>query len=223
MNLQDLKKRYRGELARTYESRRKGTAEWEREQEVVESFLKLIQLGPDDLVVDIPVGTGRFLDLYHRLGCQVIGLDISEDMLAQAAARAAELGIDAKLRVGDITRIDLEDGSARVIVCVRILNLVDFEVFQHALAEATRVSSAYVIAGIQIRRQRRSGLLWWRPTLRAARTKRSVKSSGRTTTPHPETAVRRELRRRGLMVVRKERVGSSDRTPYHLYLLRRSA
>jgi ubiquinone/menaquinone biosynthesis C-methylase UbiE len=222
VELDRLRERYRGERARNYDRERVGSAEWQREQAVVESFLHNSELQPDDVVLDIPVGTGRFLDFYKSLGCRVVGLDISEEMLEQAVVRAASLDLDADLRIGDITRIEADDSSAKVVVCVRILNLLGFNNFKLALGEAARVSSAYVIAGIQVRRmptkERVSRL---RPVLRWPLWKAQEKKV-RTTEPHPENSVLREFRQRRLTVVRREVILDSKSAVYYLYLLRKS-
>ena len=221
MELDRLKERYRGERARNYDRDRVESAEWQREQAVVESFLQDSELKPDDIVLDIPVGTGRFLDFYKTFGCRVVGLDISDEMLEQAVVRAAKLDLAADLRIGDITRIDAGDSSAKVVVCVRILNLLGFSDFRLALAEAARVSSAYVIAGIQIRRSTRKGN-WWRRALSRRRGRNLPEKKDRSTEPHPEESVRREFRKRRLTVVRRELIADSTTSPYHLYLLQKS-
>jgi hypothetical protein len=143
-------------------------------------------------------------------------------MLEQAVVRAASLDLDADLRIGDITRIEADDSSAKVVVCVRILNLLGFNNFKLALGEAARVSSAYVIAGIQVRRmptkERVSRL---RPVLRWPLWKAQEKKV-RTTEPHPENSVLREFRQRRLTVVRREVILDSKSAVYYLYLLRKS-
>ena len=225
MELGQLRDRYRGQRARNYDRDRIGSAEWEREQEVVESFLRDARPRSNDLVLDIPVGTGRFLELYKSLGCRAAGLDISEEMLEQAVVRAADLELDAELGIGDITSIAADDSSATVVICVRILNLLGFNDFRRALAEASRVSSEYVIAGIQVRstptkeRAPRLG-----PALRGLLRKspKKKKKKVRSTEPHPEASVLREFRKRQLTVVRQELVVESKSAAYYLYLLRKS-
>lgn len=222
MELGQLRDRYRGQRAQNYDRDRVDSAEWKREQEVVESFLRDARLQSNDLILDIPVGTGRFLEFYKSLGCRAAGLDISKEMLEQAVVRAANLELDAELGIGDITSIDADDSSATVVICVRILNLLGFNDFSRALAEAARVSSAYVIAGIQVRRtpteERVSRL---RPVLRGLLRKAPEKKV-RSTEPHPEASVLREFRKRQLTVVRRELVVDSKSAVYYLYLLKKS-
>src|SRR5690606_6662025 len=73
---------YDRERAENYERRRSGSLTWRREQEIVESFLALADPSPGSSVLDVPVGTGRFNDLYQTFRLRTIGIDISADMLA---------------------------------------------------------------------------------------------------------------------------------------------
>jgi ubiquinone/menaquinone biosynthesis C-methylase UbiE len=223
VDLEQLRLRYQGERAENYDRDRVSSKEWQREQEVVERMLTDIRVGQDDVVLDIPVGTGRFLDLYQRLGCQVVGIDVSADMLVQASDLAAQLGVKAELREGDITRIDMPDSSAQTVVCVRIMNLLDWPLFRRALADVTRVSSGFVIAGIQVRNAVRLRDAGWKGALRALRKKTRRSPESRTTTPHPERAVLREFRRRGLAVIRRDLIVASKVTPYYMFLLRKDS
>ncbi|HEX6468297.1 MAG TPA: methyltransferase domain-containing protein [Streptosporangiaceae bacterium] len=68
-------------------------------------------------VVEIAVGTGLNLPLYPD-GVTVVGIELSERMLALARRRAADLGMADRvdLRQGDVQALDLPDGSADTVV-----------------------------------------------------------------------------------------------------------
>ncbi len=51
-------------------------------------------------MIDI-VGTGRFLNLYDKLGLNSLGIVVSEDMLEKARKKSAE----AKLKKGNVFEI----------------------------------------------------------------------------------------------------------------------
>ncbi|MCC7191709.1 MAG: methyltransferase domain-containing protein [Phycisphaeraceae bacterium] len=55
--------------------------------------LQQLHLRPGDRVLDIGVGTGMTLDHYPR-NVTVVGMDLSAGMLAKAANKCAELGLD---------------------------------------------------------------------------------------------------------------------------------
>ena len=51
-------------------------------------------------MLDLACGHGRHSVELARHGCAVTGVDLSEPSLALAAARAAEAGVDLRLRAG---------------------------------------------------------------------------------------------------------------------------
>jgi ubiquinone/menaquinone biosynthesis C-methylase UbiE len=68
-------------------------------------------------VVEIAVGTGLNLPLYPA-GTQVIGVELSEEMLKLARRRVAEAGLGDRieLRQGDVQALELADGCADTVV-----------------------------------------------------------------------------------------------------------
>ena len=52
-------------------------------------------------MLDCACGTGHDLVLFHSLGCEVVGSDISESMLAQAHKNLAERGVKVPLHQVD--------------------------------------------------------------------------------------------------------------------------
>lgn len=104
-----IARRYFGKTAEQYEARRQGKRKWQAEDAAV---AELIQ-GISGAVIDCPVGTGRFLPLYERLGLDALGVDISPDMIAVARQKGY-----GSLQTG--SAFDLSD-KADVLVCVRFL------------------------------------------------------------------------------------------------------
>lgn len=134
--------RYRGEAARMYEAARVTRPQWDAEQQAVSSLME----GMSGTVLDCPVGTGRFLPLYHRLGLRCIGVDISEDMLDEARVKDGA----ADLRLGDIFRLGLPAVSVDISVCVRLLNLITEAEMVAAIAALCRVSRSAIILSIRL-------------------------------------------------------------------------
>lgn len=131
---------YRGDYARKYD-RRSLHPKWAREQETVERWLSMIGGNAD--VLDIPVGTGRFLEAYDRLGLCAIGMDVSDDMMALARRKCPW----ADLRYGDILDIPMDDGSVDCVVAVRILSWFTRSEMERAVRECARVSKSWIITG----------------------------------------------------------------------------
>ena len=67
-------------------------------------------------VLEIVVGTGRNFP-YYPAGLRLTGIEISEEMLTLAHARAAELGREFDLRLGDAQSLDFADASFDTVVC----------------------------------------------------------------------------------------------------------
>jgi glycine/sarcosine N-methyltransferase len=68
---------------------------------VTEFFRQLFVKHQVESVLDCACGTGQHLPLFHSLGCEVIGSDISDSMLAQAQKNLAEYGVEIPLQKAD--------------------------------------------------------------------------------------------------------------------------
>ena len=73
-------------------------------------------------VVELAVGNGRVaVPIARRTGRRVIGIDVSPAMLAGAAERAREAGVELDLRLGDMRELTLEEQTDLVICPARSL------------------------------------------------------------------------------------------------------
>ena len=150
-NLEYLGKYYEGSTVADYDRKRSTHGSWRAEQAALDDFLREISLPPGSAVVDVPVGTGRFLETYARLGFRVTGIDISTDMVATSRQRAAALGLQsATFAIGDATRLQLADKSVDLAVSVRFLNHLEFDTIRSVIAELARVSTRYLIVHARI-------------------------------------------------------------------------
>lgn len=87
-------------------------------------------------VLEVAVGTGLNLPFYDA-GLDVVGIDLSPDMLALARRRAHEIGADVDLREGDAHALGFADESFDSVVCTfSLCNIPDTD---QALAEMHRV------------------------------------------------------------------------------------
>jgi|ERR1700679_3268240 len=216
MRFDKLSTRYTGELAQAYDAARMGGPEWPREQAIVERYLATLPAGAT--LVDIPVGTGRFLEFYKTFDLKPTGLDISADMLAAAKAKAAALGLDLTLAQADIRKIDAPDKSFEAGVCVRFVNWVDFAGMEAALAELSRVVRTTLIVSVRA---------WPTPrTFTAALGQRwtSFRRRRADLVFHNQEATEALFARLGFIIADREVVRvRHDQTRYLLYLLRRTA
>src|SRR5687768_13349312 len=107
-----LADKYYGAAAETYDATRCHSLRWAHEQLAVNDFVT------EGRVLDVPLGTGRYVGLYRAKGLDVIGVDVSEDMLA--VARRNYPGIDA--RRGNVLGLPFSGGMFAIAVCTRLLD-----------------------------------------------------------------------------------------------------
>lgn len=140
---------YGGDAA-DYEARRVGQEYWDAQQSGAEAIIDSFPDG--SRVLDVPFGTGRFVDAYNRKNMSVSGLEISDDMVksARELRGAAMDGYD--VRIGDARHLPWGDDSFDLIVCYRflssIISLADQRV---VLKELARVCAGSALLDIAIR------------------------------------------------------------------------
>jgi ubiquinone/menaquinone biosynthesis C-methylase UbiE len=146
METEILASEYFGFVAATYVKHRVGP-KWWSENAAVETLLDSVPEGAS--VLDAPVGTGRFFPLYLSRRLTVSGIDVSRDMLEQAAGFAEEVGATVALAEGDIRALPFPNSNFDLVLCVRFLNLAGEAVMAEALKELARVSRKSVLIGIR--------------------------------------------------------------------------
>jgi ubiquinone/menaquinone biosynthesis C-methylase UbiE len=212
MELRELRERYRGNRARSYDLDREDQPEWHAEHRAVNELLAgLGEVGTS--IVDVPVGTGRFLTIYRDLGWQVVGIDVSDEMLAQAGEVAAGLsmGDAVDLRIGDITALDLPDDTVDVALAIRIANMLELDDLRRAVSELARVARQHVIVGLQVYAPR--------GRLEEARRRRSDRQRRTVTKPHLSRPVQRLIHRSGLREVTRIPIRHDKDSSYFLFHL----
>lgn len=126
--------KYHGTVAERYDVERCHSLRWAREQLAVADF---VREGP---VLDVPLGTGRYGEIYRERGFAVTGVDVSADMLALASARYPEMA----LFQGSIFALPYYDGWFASAVCTRLLDWLSPVDMPQAVAEIRRVASVIV-------------------------------------------------------------------------------
>jgi ubiquinone/menaquinone biosynthesis C-methylase UbiE len=91
---------------------------------------------PDQSVLDIGCGTGSQLDLYRRSGCKIAGIDPSPAMVARARLK---LGHEARVDLGDASRLPHARHSFDLILMSMMLHELPEEARSAVIAEAKRV------------------------------------------------------------------------------------
>lgn len=147
MKIKILSKKYLGENAERYDMRRSSGVKWKKEQLTFETLIKNIP--KKSKIIDVPVGTGRFIDLYKKYQMDVSGIDMSEDMLRECAKKAEIQNYPVYLKQGSIFNIEYKDNSFDVAVCIRFLNWINTRDFELAISELCRVANEHLIIGIR--------------------------------------------------------------------------
>lgn len=223
-NIESLQIYYQGSVVSGYEARRATQASWHAEARVLDMFLEQLNLAPKTPVLDIPIGTGRFLEAFMRRGFHVVGRDISADMVAASQQRATALGLaDADISVGDGTKIDLADHRVALVVSVRFLVHLELPAMDQILAELARVSSGHVIAHIRIESPGAVNAMKRAidHALRKLRRVTAKKVSNKAATIHRHEDVHALFKKHGLRVLCDEITNRTKKGhESHLYLLK---
>jgi SAM-dependent methyltransferase len=138
---------YTRDVASSYEKDRMVEGIWRKEQEYAE---KVIQAMPDgSRVLDLPVGTGRFFEYFQARNIQVVGVDISESMLQEAARKIASTSIE--LCLGDARALDYPENAFDFVLCWRLLHLLPSDVLREVICELARVTSGKLYFQVYVR------------------------------------------------------------------------
>jgi ubiquinone/menaquinone biosynthesis C-methylase UbiE len=143
---------YQGKTAELYDRKRSKRKKWKREMAALQVLAA--QFAPGTSILDIPLGTGRFLEFYNEGRHTVYGIDISRDMLLQARDRVLTLGGnhnrgDICLVMGEAEHIPMRDSSIDYVVCIRLLNWVTKPIFKDIIKEFHRVARKGIIIGFR--------------------------------------------------------------------------
>lgn len=225
MQFEELAERYRGARAKNYDAMRAKRMKWNSEQRIVGHMLEQLPLCAS--VIDIPVGTGRFIGEYHRLHLTATGMDISPDMIALAAGKALRHGLDMPFHVADIRKIDAADAAFDAAVCICFLNWVGIDGARQAVRELVRVTRKVLILSIRhyaplatMRPATAEGFAQWLLQMAVRIHKRIFHEGLRI---HEEAEVFSMFKENGLQLKRRSRVEPRKYgTDYYIYFLEKS-
>jgi ubiquinone/menaquinone biosynthesis C-methylase UbiE len=158
--------KYYGQIASNYDAKREKDEKWIVEQRIITDMLS--DLPPETIVLDCPVGTGRFLEFYLEKGFNFIGMDLSGDMLIQSALKLGaqpddlqqwvtlckERGGVIPIRIdgdrgqlgqGDVRSTGLPDKSVDAVVMCRLTRWLSPTDCQVAMRELQRIARSRII------------------------------------------------------------------------------
>lgn len=166
-SLEKVSRQYRGKMASGYDKKRHTQKRWHEENRIVEEMLRAVS--NPGLLLDCPVGTGRFLSLYDKMSIRGVGIDSSEEMLELARRKLTRKQRDwFELHQGSAD--NLGDLKFNTCVAVRFFNLVEPEALRKCFAEISRVTTQHMICTVRLGPEYYSGSAmathdekaWWR-------------------------------------------------------------
>jgi len=133
-----------GAYVADYEEKRSRSDVWEKENASLVTLLDLVNGA--SRVLDVPFGSGRFLEEYLRRGFSVTGVDISGDMFEQAKRLRGGLLDRCETFVGSADNLPYDDDSFDLVVSYRFLSgIVDSGTALASMREFHRVAPKAIL------------------------------------------------------------------------------
>ena len=112
---------------------------------------RLLEIEPDQRVLDLACGTGYFLRRLIDLGVEVVGADFSAEMLKQARQRADAAGVELDLRQVDATDeaalLALGEGEFDSVVSnMALMGMAEIEPLMRGVARLLRPGGRFVFS-----------------------------------------------------------------------------
>lgn len=138
--------KYHGRKAETYDAIRVKQERWHLENAIVSRYLVNAK-GP---LLDVPVGTGRYLPLYAQLRIKnVTGIDSSESMVKLAKRKNSKC--KANLLVGSAYDLGVVTSKTfKTAVVVRFLDLIPWESVHRAMTQLSGVVNEQIVLTIRL-------------------------------------------------------------------------
>lgn len=151
-SLEKVSRQYRGKMASGYDEKRLKQRRWHEEDRIVGEMLRNVaDLQTAGRLLDCPVGTGRFLQLYNKMSINGVGIDSSEEMLALARKKLGRKQRDHfHLMQGSAAAIPDDIGVFTTCVAVRFFNLLEPEALKKCFGEMSRVTHGWMICTVRL-------------------------------------------------------------------------
>jgi 2-polyprenyl-3-methyl-5-hydroxy-6-metoxy-1,4-benzoquinol methylase len=91
---------------------------WVSDEQRIARLVAAARLAGTERVLDIATGPGYIAEAFARNSRQVVGMDLTEAMLAIARARTEEHGVkNISFRTGDAQNLPFDEGQFDIVVC----------------------------------------------------------------------------------------------------------
>jgi len=141
--------KYLGQTVARYDETRAPKASTQRDQETVENYLA--KLAPGNSILDIPAGTGRFIEFCIDHGLLYTGVDISADMLQVARTKIPVGSTNIDLSVADARALPFANDAFDYAIVVKFIKwLPTLETVIDVLREIGRVTRKEIFVQIRV-------------------------------------------------------------------------
>jgi SAM-dependent methyltransferase len=114
--------------------------------EITKELAELCHIGRGTIVLDVASGTGESACyLVQNLGCQVTGVDISDQLIKRAKRKAIERGLIIEFKKGDAHDLPFDDNTFDAVISECTTSLLDKD---KAIREMVRVAKPSGYVGI---------------------------------------------------------------------------
>ncbi len=110
------------EILAPFYDRFNGEVDYDRWADFVEKTFRAHNINPGGLILDLACGTGKMTVRLLKRGYDVIGVDLSPDMLSVAGENCAEAGYHPLLICQDMCALDLYGTVEGAICCLDSIN-----------------------------------------------------------------------------------------------------
>lgn len=128
-------RKYTGKAAAGYDAKRENSQKWQEEDRIITDYLSTVTSGAT--VLDVPVGTGRFIPYCVSRQFDYWGVDVSIDMLDQAKKKIPDELAGARVRLAPGNILELHpgyfDGPFHTSMMIRLTRWLSPEECVHAL------------------------------------------------------------------------------------------
>jgi len=117
--------------------------------ETTKALIELCQINKDTHVLDAGCGVGATACyLAKRYGCRVVGVDISEKMIARSSERAKRERVEnsVEFRVADVRNLPFDDALFDVVICESVATFIEDK--RQVASEFVRVTKSGGYVGL---------------------------------------------------------------------------
>lgn len=147
-----IENRYYGNEADNYDERRRHTRTRTAEDAAFDHLLgRAVGKASIGNVLDVPCGTGRWINRFRNAGIAYTGLDISSDMLRHAELEAARLNTSVQLTQGScFTYLPEHADEFDLVVSTRFINWWDEATGRKLVTLLCRASRRFALLHVRV-------------------------------------------------------------------------